>query len=127
MALALADLERLKWQALAASAILASILGLAVVLSWRTVVRPLQAFAQASDRMASGTPGEEGGREAGEYSVQQVSERGRSSSYQSAQHLAPAILQIPSDIFHWCSSRPSSSRIAPTSASVRFSSGITVL
>ncbi len=58
VALALADLERLKWQALAVSAILASILGLAVVLSWRTVIRPLQAFARASDRMASGTPGE---------------------------------------------------------------------
>ena len=58
VALALADLERLKWQALGASAILASILGLAVVFGWRTLVRPLQAFARASDRMAFGTPGE---------------------------------------------------------------------
>ena len=58
VARALADLERLKWQALGASAILAFILGLAGVLSWRMLVRPLQAFARASDRMAYGTPGE---------------------------------------------------------------------
>jgi len=58
VALALADLERLKWQALGASSILALILGLAVVLGWRKVARPLRAFARASDRMASGNPGE---------------------------------------------------------------------
>jgi C4-dicarboxylate-specific signal transduction histidine kinase len=58
VALALADLERLKWQALGASSILALILGLAVVLGWRMVTRPLRAFARASDHMASGTPGE---------------------------------------------------------------------
>jgi C4-dicarboxylate-specific signal transduction histidine kinase len=58
VALALADLERLKWQALGASSILALILGLAVVLGWRMVARPLRAFARASDRMASGNPGE---------------------------------------------------------------------
>jgi C4-dicarboxylate-specific signal transduction histidine kinase len=55
---ALADLEHLKWQALGASAALASILALAVFLSWRTLVRPLQALSRASDRMASGAPGQ---------------------------------------------------------------------
>jgi C4-dicarboxylate-specific signal transduction histidine kinase len=55
---ALADLERLKWQAMGASAALALILALAVLLSWRTFVRPLQALSRASDRMASGAPGE---------------------------------------------------------------------
>ncbi len=55
---ALADLERLKWQALAASALLAVILGLAGFLGWRMVVSPLHALSQASDRMAFGAPGE---------------------------------------------------------------------
>lgn len=58
VARALADLERLKWQALGVSALLAAILASAVVVSWRTVVRPLQALSRASDRMAFGVPGE---------------------------------------------------------------------
>jgi C4-dicarboxylate-specific signal transduction histidine kinase len=55
---ALADLERLKWQALAGSGLLAALLALGVSLSWRMVVRPLQALSHASDSMASGAPGE---------------------------------------------------------------------
>ena len=55
---ALADLERLKWQAVTGSGILAVILALAAFLSWRTFVTPLQALSRASERMASGDPGE---------------------------------------------------------------------
>ncbi len=58
VAQALAGLERLKWQALAASGLLGGLLALGVFLSWRMVVRPLQALSQAADRMASGSPGE---------------------------------------------------------------------
>jgi C4-dicarboxylate-specific signal transduction histidine kinase len=55
---ALAELERLKWQAAGASVILATVLALATFLSWRIVVHPLQALSRTSDRMASGAPGE---------------------------------------------------------------------
>ncbi|MBW2715396.1 MAG: PAS domain-containing protein, partial [Deltaproteobacteria bacterium] len=55
---ALADLERLKWQAAAGSGVLALILALAAFLSWRTFVIPLQALSRASGRMVSGDPGE---------------------------------------------------------------------
>jgi PAS domain-containing protein len=55
---ALADLDRLKWEAMIGSGVLAAVLGLAAFLSWRTFVRPLQALSSTSERMASGDPGE---------------------------------------------------------------------
>jgi C4-dicarboxylate-specific signal transduction histidine kinase len=55
---ALADLERLKWEAMIGSGLLAAMLGIAAFLSWRTFVRPLQALSNTSARMASGDPGE---------------------------------------------------------------------
>ncbi|MFQ5514969.1 MAG: ATP-binding protein [Myxococcota bacterium] len=55
---ALADLERLKWQAVAASILLALGLTLAVSVAWRMLVHPLKALSRASDRMAAGVPGE---------------------------------------------------------------------
>jgi C4-dicarboxylate-specific signal transduction histidine kinase len=55
---ALADLDRLKWEAMIGSGVLAAVLGLAAFLSWRTFVRPLQALSRTSERMASGDPGE---------------------------------------------------------------------
>ena len=58
VALALAELERLKWQAAGASIALAMVLLVATFVSWRTVLRPLQALSRASDRMTSGVPGE---------------------------------------------------------------------
>jgi len=54
---ALAHLERLKWQAAGASGVLASLLGVAVFLGWRMLVRPLQALSRTSDRIASGESG----------------------------------------------------------------------
>lgn len=55
---ALADLERLRWEAMIGSGVLAALLGLTAFLSWRTFVLPLQALSNTSERMASGDPGE---------------------------------------------------------------------
>ncbi|MFQ5415431.1 MAG: ATP-binding protein [Myxococcota bacterium] len=55
---ALAGLERLKWEAMAASGLLALGIALAAFLSWRTFMLPLRALSRASERMVSGAAGE---------------------------------------------------------------------
>ncbi len=57
VASALADLEQLKWQALLLSAALMAVAALALVLAWRTMVRPLRALAGTSERIAGGAIG----------------------------------------------------------------------
>jgi C4-dicarboxylate-specific signal transduction histidine kinase len=52
-----ADLETLKWQALAVFASLMAVVALAVFLAWRTLVRPLRALATTSERIAGGASG----------------------------------------------------------------------
>jgi len=70
---ALADLERLKWQAMGGSVGLAAVLGLAAVVSWRMFVRPVRALSGAADRLAGGATGAtvdlEGPREFNELAV----------------------------------------------------------
>lgn len=53
----LADLEDLKWQAIGVFASLMAVVALAVVLAWRTLVRPLRALAATSGEIASGATG----------------------------------------------------------------------
>ena len=55
---ALADLDRLTWQAGSGSVLLAGVLVLAAYLVWRMVVSPLRDLSLASDSIASGAPGE---------------------------------------------------------------------
>ena len=57
VATTLADLETLKWQAVALFASLLAVVALAVFLAWRTVVRPLRALAGTSERIADGAIG----------------------------------------------------------------------
>jgi signal transduction histidine kinase len=57
VAATLADLEHLKWQALALAAMLILVVGLAMLLAWRTLVRPIRALAATSERIADGAIG----------------------------------------------------------------------
>ncbi|MBW2387813.1 MAG: PAS domain-containing protein [Deltaproteobacteria bacterium] len=54
---ALADLVRLKWQAILGSSILCGVLLGCVVLVWRMLVLPLRALSQTSETMATGAAG----------------------------------------------------------------------
>jgi C4-dicarboxylate-specific signal transduction histidine kinase len=55
---ALASIDRLKWQAVAASAALVLVLAVAVFATWRKVVQPVRALSMTSDQMTSGVSGE---------------------------------------------------------------------
>ena len=53
----LADLEHLKVQAIAVFSMLMAVVVLAVLLAWRTLVRPLRALAETSEQIAAGAIG----------------------------------------------------------------------
>lgn len=57
VATSLAELETLKRQALAVGVSLVLVVALAMFLTWRTLVRPLRALAQAAERIAGGAIG----------------------------------------------------------------------